>query len=51
MLFAEDLFACLVLVGIAIFALIRLRNNPAKEAATPGSSDRTVGAACLVLLP
>lgn len=29
--FAEDLFAILVLVGIAIFALIRLTNNPAKE--------------------
>ena len=29
--FAEDLFAILVLVGITIFALIRLTNDPRKE--------------------
>ncbi|HYO18855.1 MAG TPA: heterodisulfide reductase-related iron-sulfur binding cluster [Dermatophilaceae bacterium] len=29
--FAEDLFTVLVLVGIAIFAVIRLTNNPAKQ--------------------
>ncbi|MGB8022169.1 MAG: (Fe-S)-binding protein [Candidatus Nanopelagicales bacterium] len=29
--FAEDLFAVLVVIGIAIFAIIRLRNDPAKE--------------------
>ena len=29
--FAEDLFSVLVLVGIAIFAVIRLTNNPAKR--------------------
>jgi ferredoxin len=29
--FLEDLFAVLVLVGVAVFAVIRLRNNPAKE--------------------
>jgi Fe-S oxidoreductase len=29
--FLEDLFAVLVLVGLAVFALIRLRNNPAKQ--------------------
>jgi Fe-S oxidoreductase len=29
--FAEDLFAVLVLVGIVMFAIIRLLNNPAKE--------------------
>ncbi len=29
--FAEDLFAVLVLVGVVVFAVIRLRNNPAKE--------------------
>jgi len=29
--FAEDLFAVLVLVGIATFAVIRLTNNPAKH--------------------
>jgi hypothetical protein len=29
--FAEDLFAILVLVGIAIFALIRLTNDPRKD--------------------
>jgi len=29
--FAEDLFAVLVVVGIAIFAVIRLTNNPGKQ--------------------
>jgi Fe-S oxidoreductase len=29
--FAEDLFAILVLVGIVIFAAIRIKNNPSKE--------------------
>jgi Fe-S oxidoreductase len=29
--FLEDLFAVLVLIGIVIFAIIRLQNNPAKE--------------------
>ena len=29
--FLEDLFAVLVLVGILVFAVIRFRNNPAKE--------------------
>ncbi len=29
--FMEDLFSILVVIGIVIFAVIRLRNNPAKE--------------------
>jgi Fe-S oxidoreductase len=29
--FAEDLFSVLVLIGIAIFAVLRLKNNPAKQ--------------------
>lgn len=29
--FAEDLFAVLVLIGVAMFAVIRLKNNPARE--------------------
>ena len=37
--FAEDLFAVLVLVGVVIFAIIRLRNNPATE----GRSSRFFG--------
>jgi Fe-S oxidoreductase len=37
--FLEDLFAVLVLVGIVMFAIIRLRNNPAKE----GRSSRFFG--------
>ena len=32
--FLEDLFAILVLVGLVIFAVIRLQNNPAKEGRT-----------------
>ena len=37
--FAEDLFAVLVLVGVVIFAVIRVRNNPATE----GRSSRFFG--------
>ena len=37
--FLEDLFGVLVLVGIAIFALLRLRNNPADK----GRSSRFFG--------
>ena len=37
--FLEDLFAVLVLVGILVFAMIRFRNNPAKE----GRSSRFFG--------
>ena len=48
-LFAEDLFACLVLVGIVIFALIRLRNNPAKEGRYSRFFGSHTGAAWLVL--
>ena len=31
MRFLEDLFAILVFLGVLVFAIIRLRNNPAKE--------------------
>ena len=48
-LFAEDLFAFLVLVGIAMFAVIRLRTNPAKQGRYSRFFGSHTGAAWLVL--
>jgi len=48
--FIEDLFAVLVLVGIITFAIIRLRNNPAREGRASRFSGSHTGAAWLVLL-
>ena len=47
--FGEDLFAVLVLVGLAAFAVIRLRNNPAKEGRQSRFFGSHLGAAWLVL--
>jgi Fe-S oxidoreductase len=47
--FLEDLFAVLVLVGIAIFAVIRLTNNPAKKGRQSRFYGSHLGAAWLVL--
>jgi Fe-S oxidoreductase len=47
--FAEDLFAVLVLVGIIIFAIIRLRNQPEKEGRASRFYGSHTGAAWLVL--
>lgn len=48
-LFAEDLFALLVLVGIIAFAIIRLTNNPAKKGRYSRFFGSHLGAAWLVL--
>jgi Fe-S oxidoreductase len=47
--FAEDLFAVAVLVGIATFTVIRLRNNPEREGRASRFSGSHTGAAWLVL--
>jgi Fe-S oxidoreductase len=48
--FIEDLFAIAVLVGIATFAVIRLRSNPKTEGRKSRFSGSHTGAAWLVLL-
>lgn len=48
-LFIEDLFALLVLVGVVIFSLIRLRNNPAKKGRNSRFFGSHTGAAWIVL--
>jgi Fe-S oxidoreductase len=48
--FIEDLFAVAVLVGIASFAVIRLRNNPKAEGRRSRFAGSHTGAAWLVLL-
>ncbi|MGH3404285.1 MAG: (Fe-S)-binding protein [Streptosporangiaceae bacterium] len=48
--FVEDLFAVAVLVGIAAFAVIRLRNNPEREGRASRFSGSHTGAAWLVLV-
>ena len=47
--FAEDLFAVAVLVGIATFTVIRLRNSPEREGRASRFSGSHTGAAWLVL--
>ena len=47
--FLQDLFAVLVLVGVIIFAIIRLVNNPAKEGRQSRFFGSHTGAAWLVL--
>jgi Fe-S oxidoreductase len=47
--FAEDLFAVAVLVGIAMFTVIRLRNSPEREGRASRFSGSHTGAAWLVL--
>ena len=49
-LFLEDLFVLLVFVGIVIFAVIRLLNNPAKEGRASRFFGSHTGAAWIVLL-
>ncbi|TEX44319.1 MAG: FeS-binding protein [Actinomycetales bacterium mxb001] len=49
-LFLEDLFVLLVFVGIVIFAIIRLVNNPRKEGRASRFFGSHVGAAWIVLL-
>lgn len=49
-LFLEDLFVILVFVGIVIFAIIRLLNNPAKEGRRSRFFGSHTGAAWIVLL-
>jgi Fe-S oxidoreductase len=48
--FGEDLFAVAVLVGIATFAVIRLRNNPQREGRNSRFAGSHTGAAWLVLV-
>jgi Fe-S oxidoreductase len=48
--FIEDLFAVAVLVGIASFAVIRLRNNPEREGRRSRFAGSHTGAAWFVLL-
>jgi Fe-S oxidoreductase len=48
--FMEDLFAVLVVVGIVIFAIIRLRNNPAKQGRWSRFFGSHLSGAWLVLL-
>jgi Fe-S oxidoreductase len=48
--FLEDLFALLVVVGVAAFALIRLRTNPAKQGRWSRFFGSHVSGAWLVLL-
>jgi Fe-S oxidoreductase len=47
--FIEDLFAVLVLVGIITFAIIRLRDDPAREGRASRFAGSHTGAAWLVL--
>jgi Fe-S oxidoreductase len=47
--FAQDLFAVLVVVGIVIFAIIRIINNPAKDGRKSRFFGSHTGAAWLVL--
>lgn len=49
-LFLEELFVILVFVGIVIFAIIRLLNNPAKEGRKSRFFGSHTGAAWIVLL-
>ncbi|MBM3686381.1 MAG: 4Fe-4S dicluster domain-containing protein, partial [Actinobacteria bacterium] len=49
-LFLEDLFVILVFVGIVMFAIIRLLNNPAKEGRRSRFFGSHTGAAWIVLL-
>ena len=49
-LFLEDLFVILVFVGIVMFAIIRLLNNPAKEGRASRFFGSHTGAAWIVLL-
>ena len=49
-LFLEDLFVLLVFVGIVMFAIIRLLNNPAKEGRASRFFGSHTGAAWIVLL-
>lgn len=49
-LFLEDLFVLLVFVGIVIFAIIRLVDNPAKEGRASRFFGSHTGAAWIVLL-
>ena len=49
-LFLEDLFVLLVFVGIVMFAVIRLLNNPAKEGRASRFFGSHTGAAWIVLL-
>ncbi|MFM7599454.1 MAG: Fe-S oxidoreductase, partial [Actinomycetota bacterium] len=49
-LFLEDLFVVLVFVGIVIFGIIRLVNNPRKEGRASRFFGSHVGAAWIVLL-
>ena len=48
--FLEDLFGVLVIVGLVIFAIIRLANNPAKEGRKSRFFGSHTGAAWIVLL-
>jgi len=47
--FAEDLFGVLVLIGIVMFAIIRLRNQPSKQGRYSRFFGSHLGAAWLVL--
>ena len=49
-LFLEDLFVILVFIGIVMFAIIRLFNNPAKEGRKSRFFGSHTGAAWIVLL-
>ena len=49
-LFLEDLFVVLVFVGIVMFAIIRLMNNPSKEGRASRFFGSHTGAAWIVLL-
>jgi len=49
-LFLEDLFVILVFIGIVMFAIIRLLNNPAKEGRKSRFFGSHTGAAWIVLL-
>ncbi len=49
-LFLEDLFVILVFVGIVMFAIIRLLNNPAKEGRASRFFGSHTGAAWIVLI-
>ena len=49
-LFLEDLFVILVFIGIVMFAIIRLLNNPAKEGRASRFFGSHTGAAWIVLL-
>jgi len=49
-LFLEDLFVILVFIGIVMFAIIRLLNNPAKEGRASRFFGSHTGAAWIVLI-